>query len=221
MMKSLGTESNTNTKLLAAFVTAMAAGNVQAGEVKLAWDASTSPNVGGYKIYYGQTSKNYTSAVDPGNVLSYTLTTPTSGQYFFALKAYNTDKTIESASFSNEVSAIIPPPATYCTDLTVTPTKMSGTLPSTLQFSINKPDCLGSWRASLSASGMSTAKVLTGNGANFSFAMTKPTTCPTTSNLSATLVDSYGVVKSKSFSIRATNTIGKTTCTGGYQIYNL
>lgn len=87
-----------------------------AADINLAWDASTSANVGGYKLYYGQTSGNYTSSVDVGNVTSYKLTGLADGvKYFIALKSYDNAKTKESAAYSNEVSGvgvpiIVPPP---------------------------------------------------------------------------------------------------------------
>jgi PKD repeat protein len=78
-----------------------------AGSLNLAWDASPSSDVGGYKIYYGQTSQNYTASVDVGNVTAYQMTGLQDGAtYFFALKAYNTAKSIESA-YSNEASATV------------------------------------------------------------------------------------------------------------------
>ena len=42
-------------------------GNLFAGTANLAWDASTSSNVGGYKVSYGTSSGNYTSTIDVGN----------------------------------------------------------------------------------------------------------------------------------------------------------
>jgi PKD repeat protein len=78
-----------------------------AGSLNLAWDASPSSDVGGYKIYYGQTSQNYTASVDVGNVTTYQMTGLQDGAtYFFALKAYNTAKSIESV-YSNQASATV------------------------------------------------------------------------------------------------------------------
>ena len=64
--------------------------NAHAGQVTLAWDANTDPELGGYKLYYGQTSGNYTGNVDVGNQTTYTLTGLTAGQtYYFAVTAYD------------------------------------------------------------------------------------------------------------------------------------
>ena len=76
-------------------------------QVTLAWDASTAPNLGGYKLYYGTSSGTYPSSVDVGPSTTYTLTGLTPGQtYYFAITAYDTGGTTES-DFSNEVSATL------------------------------------------------------------------------------------------------------------------
>jgi Concanavalin A-like lectin/glucanases superfamily len=106
-----------NKLLLIGFSILLFYSNSYAADLNLAWDASTSTNVGGYKLYYGQTSKNYTSAIDVGKVTTYKMTGLTNGStYYIALKSYNAAKSIESASYSNEVStkiaAVTPTPAT-------------------------------------------------------------------------------------------------------------
>ncbi|MEZ5583612.1 MAG: PKD domain-containing protein [Candidatus Competibacteraceae bacterium] len=79
-----------------------------AGQASLAWDPSTSTGVGGYRLYYGQTSQNYTANVDVGNQTSHTLTNLQDGAtYYFAVTAYDTSATAES-DYSNEVSKTIP-----------------------------------------------------------------------------------------------------------------
>ena len=61
----------------------------QAGQLTLAWNASTSSGVVGYQISYGQASGSYTTQVDAGNKTSYTLTGLQDGKkYYFAAKAY-------------------------------------------------------------------------------------------------------------------------------------
>ncbi len=39
-----------------------------AGQVTLAWDMNSEPNVTGYKIYYGTASRNYDWVIDVGKV---------------------------------------------------------------------------------------------------------------------------------------------------------
>ncbi|ESS72439.1 PDK repeat-containing protein [Methyloglobulus morosus KoM1] len=103
---------------------------VFAGALNLAWDPSTSTGVAGYKLYYGQASKNYTSSVDVGNTTSYQMTGLTAGStYFFALKAYNAAKSIES-SFSNEASATISATTTLTADFTASQSSTSSTIES-------------------------------------------------------------------------------------------
>lgn len=98
-----------------------------AADVNLAWDASTSTNVGGYKFYYGTKSKIYTDSVDVGNVTNYKMTGLNDNTlYFFALKSYDTTRQKESAGYSNEVSTatagtvpiIVPPPTIAALTLT-------------------------------------------------------------------------------------------------------
>ena len=80
---------------------------VQASQKTLSWDASTSPDVIGYKMYYGTASGNYSENIDVGNVTSYTVSSLIDGQtYYFAAKAY--DSTGNESGYSNEVSMTTP-----------------------------------------------------------------------------------------------------------------
>jgi Fibronectin type III domain len=73
--------------------------------VTLTWDASPSPGVTGYRVYYGVGSGNYTNSVVAGNVTTNTVSGLSSGvAYFFAVTAFNTIG-LESP-FSNEISFI-------------------------------------------------------------------------------------------------------------------
>jgi hypothetical protein len=78
-------------------------GAVRAAQVTLAWDASTSSNVTGYKLHYGTTSGSYTYNVDAGNATSYTLSALSTGvTYYFAATAY--DSSGDESAYSNEVA---------------------------------------------------------------------------------------------------------------------
>ena len=89
--------------LLCAFFTPSV---VHAGEVNLAWDPNTEPDVAGYKVYYGLGSRNYDHVMDVGNCTSCVVTGLEQGRtYYFAATAVNTAN-IES-DFSNEVSAAL------------------------------------------------------------------------------------------------------------------
>ena len=80
---------------------------IQTGQATLTWDANTEPILGGYQLYYGQASGNYTASVDVGKQTSYTLTGLEEGKtYYFAVKAYDSTRKIWS-DFSNEVSHTI------------------------------------------------------------------------------------------------------------------
>lgn len=80
-------------------------------QTTLAWDASISVNVGGYRLYYGKASAAYTSEVNVGNRTSYKVTgLQPNRSYFFAVTAYSSFDSALESGFSNEVSAYISPP---------------------------------------------------------------------------------------------------------------
>ena len=75
-------------------------------QIKLAWDPNTEPDVAGYKVYYGTASRTYGSAIDVGNVTTYTFPGLTQGvTYYIALTAY--DSANHESGYSNEVSGKI------------------------------------------------------------------------------------------------------------------
>src|SRR3989338_5402020 len=86
--------------------------NCFAGEATLSWDPPTtnvdgSPltDLGGYKIYYGIASGSYTTSIDVGNTVSYTVTNLIAETtYYFAATAYDT--LYNESGYSNEVSKI-------------------------------------------------------------------------------------------------------------------
>lgn len=85
--------------------------NVQAGEVTLAWDPP-STEYGGFVLSYGTSSGSYSENEDVGSKTTHTVTNLDAGQtYFFAVKAYNNNNTIESP-YSNQMSITVPAPDT-------------------------------------------------------------------------------------------------------------
>ena len=74
---------------------------VRAQSVTLAWDASPSPEVGGYRLYYGQTSSNYTFVTNVGLVCTQSVVLPHAGRWFFSATAVSTNGS--ESDFSNEV----------------------------------------------------------------------------------------------------------------------
>jgi hypothetical protein len=93
----------------------------------LTWEAPTRNNEGtavtdvaGYKLYYGQASRQYTSTVDVGNQTSYRLTGLQGGHtYYFAVTAY--DSAGNESTFSSEAYVITPPTTQHMPRLSHTP----------------------------------------------------------------------------------------------------
>lgn len=82
-----------------------AASTVHALQVTLAWDASSEPDLAGYKVYYGTSTGNYSISYDAGNVNSYVISDLEAGNtYYFAATAY--DQYGNESNFSNEVTYI-------------------------------------------------------------------------------------------------------------------
>ncbi|MCW5552549.1 MAG: fibronectin type III domain-containing protein [Verrucomicrobiae bacterium] len=78
-----------------------------AKNVTLAWDASTSPGVVGYRVYHGVASRNYTNQFSAGSATSGTLSNLVEGTtYYIAATAVN-DLGVES-EFSEELAYTIP-----------------------------------------------------------------------------------------------------------------
>jgi hypothetical protein len=74
-----------------------------AGEVTLAWDPNTEPDLAGYRVYYGFGSRNYDHVLDVGDRTNCQVTGLEQGRtYYFAATAVNAAN-MES-DFSNEVS---------------------------------------------------------------------------------------------------------------------
>jgi len=79
--------------------------SVNAAEVSLAWDASVSSGVTGYKIYYGTASHAYTKTDTVPMQLYWTVKDLPPGTWFFAATAF--DSSGNESGFSNEVSKVI------------------------------------------------------------------------------------------------------------------
>lgn len=78
--------------LLVVFLVVMAAARVAAaGQVVLAWNANTEPDIAGYIVQYGTVVTPFTTSVNVGNVTTWTFTSPAPGTaYAFRVIAYNT-----------------------------------------------------------------------------------------------------------------------------------
>jgi uncharacterized repeat protein (TIGR02543 family) len=85
---------------------------VYAAQVILAWDASTDPAVVGYKIHYGNASRNYPAVVDAGNRTTCTIANLSPGMaYYFAATGY--DASGQESGYSNEVVYASPSACTF------------------------------------------------------------------------------------------------------------
>lgn len=132
--------------------------DVQAGQVTLAWDSNSEPDVAGYKIYYGTVSRDYDWFIDVGNVTTITLTDLTDGlTYYFAATAYdNSNPPLESA-YSTEVSKNMCSYSISQTNASFTAAGGTGSVSVSTQ-----PGC--SWTASSGASWMTITSGASGIG---------------------------------------------------------
>jgi len=74
---------------------------LHAQKVTLAWDASPSPEVVGYRIYFGTNGGTYSFATNVGLVLTQRVVLPHTGRWFFAATAL--DANGMESPFSNQV----------------------------------------------------------------------------------------------------------------------
>ena len=75
--------------------------------VTLAWEPSPSPEVIGYRIYYGTNAGNYSFVTNVGLVLTQRVVLPHTGRWFFAATA--TDINGWESDFGNEVEWLAKP----------------------------------------------------------------------------------------------------------------
>ncbi len=87
--------------LLAALFLFWGFGRAMAADVSLAWDPSISPNIAGYKVYVGTSSRIYNAPITIGNQTAYTVTGLSNGTYYFAVTAF--DSSGNESDYSNEV----------------------------------------------------------------------------------------------------------------------
>jgi fibronectin type 3 domain-containing protein len=74
--------------------------------VRIRWNANTEQDLGGYQVYYGTVSKNYTGIIDVGNITSYQVNNlETNTKYYFAVTAY--DQSHNESGFSTESSFFV------------------------------------------------------------------------------------------------------------------
>jgi len=75
-----------------------------AGSLKASWNANAEPDLAGYKIYYGESSGNYTNSINVGKNTEHAITQLKDGvTYYFVITAYDTAG--NESGYSPEVSA--------------------------------------------------------------------------------------------------------------------
>src|SRR4051812_43376458 len=77
------------------------ASTVEAVNVTAIWDASTDPNVSGYRLSYGTQSQQYSTTIDAGKVTSRQISLTAGQRYYFAVQAY--DSNLTYSAYSPEV----------------------------------------------------------------------------------------------------------------------
>jgi len=90
-------------------------------QVTLAWDPNNEPDLAGYKVHYGTSTRTYGVSYDAGNVNSYTISDLQEGTtFYFAATAY--DRYGNESDFSEEVvymaQPLNQPPVALSTTLT-------------------------------------------------------------------------------------------------------
>jgi hypothetical protein len=83
--------------------------NAYAADVTLAWDPNSEPDLAGYVLYWGTSSRSYTFSDDVGNTTTHTIPGLSVGQtYYITVTAYDTSA--NESGYSNEVVHTIPAP---------------------------------------------------------------------------------------------------------------
>ena len=94
------------------FLSFFFAAPVHSLQLTLGWNVNPEPDIAGYKIHYGLSSRNYTSHSDVGNQTSYLVSNLQDGtKYYFAVTAYNSIG--QESTYSTE--AVYTPPSPSCT----------------------------------------------------------------------------------------------------------
>jgi hypothetical protein len=192
--------------VFASFFMPLTPDTANAGQVTLAWDMNSEPNVTGYKIYYGTASRNYDWFIDVGNVTSITITDlPDGSRYYFAATAYdNSNPPIES-THSDEVNK------NMCT-YSISPTNATfGASGGTGSVSVTtQAGC--TWTASSSASWMTITSGNSGTGNGTIFYSVSASTNPEQQTASSTFAGKLFTVTQ---SAATTYTIAASANTGG------
>jgi fibronectin type 3 domain-containing protein len=89
------------------FTIALTSATAFAATLTLAWDSNSESDVEGYKVYYGNNSRDYSYVVDIGNQSSCTISGLTQGEvHYFAVTAYDINN--NESDFSVEIDYEVP-----------------------------------------------------------------------------------------------------------------
>jgi len=96
--------------------------SVSYGEtVILSWNPNAEPDLAGYRIYYGNSSRNYDYVFDVGDVTEYQLGLSFEDTYYFAVTAYDTSGNESDFSAEAILGAIVEIVDTYTSDYSMLP----------------------------------------------------------------------------------------------------
>ncbi len=131
----------------------------RAADVTLAWDANAEPDLSGYKVYSGTSSRSYSGSVDVGNWTRCVMGGLEPGRtYYFSAKAYNA--TGSESDYSSEVVYNVPAACSY----SLSPAGQSyGSSGGTGSVSVSTASTCG-WTASSSASWLAVTAGSSGAG---------------------------------------------------------
>ena len=122
--------------------------------VNLSWNASVTPNVTGYRLYYGRASGAYDTVIDVGmsTTASVDGSLTVGATYFFAATAYND---FGESDYSNEASALIAPADTTPPTVQITSPGNGSTVPrkSSVSIIVNASDDRGVTSVSITVNG--------------------------------------------------------------------
>ncbi len=136
--------------VLLLFASFLFIGHALAGAATVSWTANAEPDLAGYRIYYGTSTRTgvdpnlcglcgYSTMVDVGRVISYPFSNLTGGQtYYFSITAY--DALNNESSFSAEVNKAIAASDTTPPTVAMTAPASGATVSGTVTLSATASD---------------------------------------------------------------------------------